>query len=461
MPQLLISAAHKSSGKTVVSTGLCAEFAARGLAVQPFKKGPDYIDPAWLALAARRPCFNLDFNIQSAREMTDMVATRSAAADLSLIEANKGLYDGVDPGGSDSNAALAKLLGCPVVLVIDCEGITRGIAPLLQGYSRFDHGVSIAGVILNRVGGARHHSKLVAAVRRYSDLPVLGSIARDQRLEVPQRHLGLIPSGEFDGASAALGKIRAAVAEQVDVAAVLELARPKQSAAAKPAPPPAPAAVLRLGVFRDGAFSFYYPDDLEEFERCGAELVFIDGLRDGVLPPVDALFIGGGFPETRAQALENNAALRNAVHDAVEDGMPAYAECGGLMYLARSISWNNARHRMCGVIKADAVMHPSPRGRGYVEFTETEAMPWPGAAGGRAYRAHEFHYSSLVNADDLEPTAMRLARGEGIGGGRDGIVYKNLLATYLHRRTCAADRWPQRFVQFAQTHRIRTTDEHK
>ncbi len=197
MAQLMISAAHKSSGKTSVSAGIAAALSRRGLKVQPFKKGPDYIDPMWLGRAAGRPCHNLDFNTMSAPEILALFARHGADAELSLIEGNKGLYDGVDPAGSDSNAALACLLGAPVVLVIDSRGMTRGIAPLLRGYRDFDEGVSIVGVILNQVGGPRHEAKLRAAVERYTELPVLGALWRDPALELSERHLGLVPSGQF------------------------------------------------------------------------------------------------------------------------------------------------------------------------------------------------------------------------------------------------------------------------
>lgn len=471
--RLLISAAHKSSGKTVVAAGLCAALKARGMEVRAFKKGPDYIDPQWLARACDRPCYNLDFNTQSHAEITATAAAHAAPpGGCTLIEGNKGLYDGVAADGVDSNAALAKLLGLPVVLVVDCDGITRGIAPLLQGYRAFDPQVALAGVILNQVGGERHRAKLTAAVETYTDLPVLGAVMRDARLALPERHLGLAPSAETDGAARHISDLREAVAAQVDLERLLR-------AVADAEPPPASGATmagaasdaasmapgdgrplhaaaapgdnggpLRLGVFRDRAFSFYYPDDLEDLERCGAELVFVDSLRDTRLPPVDGLFIGGGFPETQAAALEANAALRGEVARAINGGLPAYAECGGLMYLSRAITWRERRHSMCGVIAADTLMCERPQGRGLVEFSETANMPWPAIKGeAKTRRAHEFHHSRLVNAAAFD-TAYAVSRGDGLGGGRDGIVHKNLLASYLHRRATGDNRWTQRFTGF-------------
>ena len=458
--QFLVSATRKSSGKTVVSVGLCAELKARGGEIRAFKKGPDYIDPQWLAQASGHACYNLDFYTQSHEEIRALAAARSPAQGFSLIEANKGLFDGVAADGGDSNAALAKLLGIPVVLVVDCEGMTRGIAPLLQGYRAFDAEVTIAGVILNRVGGERHRAKLTAAVENYSDVPVLGAIMRDARLQLPERHLGLTPSAETDDAAQKIEDVREAVAAQVDVDLLLQavgasagtsVSGPRRAQGApviRPPPPDGKDDKIKLAVFKDQAFHFYYPDDLEDLERCGVELAFVDGLRDARLPPADGLFIGGGFPETQAAALQANGELRGDVARAIQRGLPAYAECGGLMYLSRGITWQGRRYEMCGAIEADTLMCDAPQGRGYVEFSETGHMPWPAAEDAPpAWRAHEFHHSRLVNAAPFD-TAYAVSRGAGLGDGSDGIVHKNLLASYLHRRATGAERWTSRFVRF-------------
>ena len=475
--RFIVSATRKSSGKTVVCAGLCAELKARGVEIHAFKKGPDYIDPQWLALASGHACYNLDFHTQSHDEIRALAAARTPAPGHGLIEANKGLFDGVAADGGDSNAALAKLLGAPVVLVVDCEGMTRGIAPLLQGYVGFDDEVTIAGVILNRVGGERHRAKLTAAACNYTDVPVLGAVMRDARLRLPERHIGLTPSAETDGAAQKIEDMREAIAAQVDVELLLQAvgtsvgasingARRAQDAAAAGAPSFAhdeqnERDKLTLAVFKDRAFSFYYPDDLEDLERCGVELAFVDGLRDARLPPADGLLIGGGFPETQAEALAANGELRGEVARAIRRGLPAYAECGGLMYLSRGIAWRGRRHEMCGVIEADTLMCDAPQGRGYVEFSETERMPWPAAQGAaRSRRAHEFHHSRLVNAVPFN-TAYAVSRGAGLGDGSDGIVYKNLLASYLHRRAAGGDRWTIRFARFMrQNTRARRRAQH-
>ena len=453
MNRVFISAAHKSSGKTTVCIGVCAALRARGHTVQPFKKGPDYIDPMWLGLAAGRPCYNLDAYLMSENEICDEFARRSRGADLAVIEGNKGLYDGLDLDGSNSNAALAALTGTPVVLVIDARGMTRGIAPLILGYQAFERNIRIAGVILNHLGGTRHEAKLRAVIKHYTDVPVLGAIQHDERMAIAERHLGLIPSNEAQAASARIGDIAAYIAAQVDLDQLLTLVG---QAAPLPALSPLPSAInrprVRIGIARDAAFGFYYPGDLDALQAAGAELVSFDTLHSAALPAVDGLFIGGGFPETQMDALSENRKLRRGVHDAIEAGMPVYAECGGLMYLARSIEWNGRSAAMVGVIPADIVMHPRPVGRGYVHLRETGQCRWPrtGAAGAPLIRAHEFHYSSVENLPPDVEFAYDVERGHGIDGRHDGIVYKNLLASYSHLRDVGSHHWAARFVDFVR-----------
>ena len=457
MAHLFISAAHKSSGKTTLSLGLAAAYKARGLCVQPFKKGPDYIDPLWLSLAAGRDCHNLDFNTQAPEEIRGEFARRMAGADLGLIEGNKGLYDGLALDGSNSNAALARLLQAPVVLVIDARGMTRGIAPLILGYQAFDPGIRIAGVILNRLGGRRHESKLRAVIAHYTAVPVLGAVQNSPELEIVERHLGLVPSNEHLAAQERLAAIAAQVAAQVDLDALHQAAA---SAPQSPVSPPALAAAtppgprVCIGIARDAAFGFYYPGDLEALEAAGAELHVFDALRDQRLPEMDGLFIGGGFPETHMAALEANAALRGELRAAIERGLPVYAECGGLMYLARGIEWQGERREMTGALPADVVMHERPQGRGYVRLRETAQAPWPLAAGGGAdIAAHEFHHSTLVNLDPAVPFAYEVLRGAGVDGRHDGLVWRNVLAQYAHQRDTAANPWAARFTAFVRTRR--------
>ena len=451
MSRLLISAAHKSSGKTTITLGLCAALADRGLAVQPFKKGPDYIDPMWLGQASGRPCHNLDFYCMSHAEILSTVGQYSADADISLIEGNKGLYDGLDLDGSNSNAALAKLTQSPVILVLDARGMTRGIAPLILGYQAFDPDIRIAGVILNQLGGSRHEAKLRSVIEHYTDVRVIGGVHRHPELEIIERHLGLIPSNEEDASTSRIRQIREIISGEVDLDALLTVAdsSPLQyepiSAVAT-----ATADRVRIAIAQDTAFGFYYPEDLIALEQAGAELVRINTLADTSLPDVDGLFIGGGFPETQMQALSANVAMREQVRAAIANGLPAYAECGGLMYLCRSLRWQGLHYEMTGVIPADCVMHERPQGRGYVRLRETAAMPWAGPRPDGEIAAHEFHYSALENITEPLTFAYDVMRGAGVDGDHDGIVINNLLASYTHMRDTRQHHWARRFVDYAR-----------
>ncbi len=449
MNRMLISAAHKSSGKTMVSIGLCAALTARGHNVQPFKKGPDYIDPMWLGLASGNPCRNIDPYLM---EHDDIVATFARhSAEINLVEGNKGLYDGLALDGSNSNAAMAKLLDLPVVLVLDSRGMTRGIAPLILGYQAFDKEINIAGVILNNVGGARHEKKLRDIIEHYTDVKVIGAIHHDTRLSIDERHLGLMPSNESHVATAKVKQIGEAIAEQVDLDLLLQLSRKSalpllHKAEVSPLPF---GDKLRIGIARDRAFGFYYADDLDALEAAGAELVPFDTLQDAKLPEVDAMFIGGGFPETSAAELEANSSLRAEIKHAIENGMPTYAECGGLMYLSRGIEYQGRNYQMVGAIPGDVVMHDKPIGRGYVHLREDNSHPWPSSdVATRQIKAHEFHYSSLENLPANSQFAYHVERGYGIANKRDGLVLHNMLASYTHLRTVGSCYWATRFVAF-------------
>ncbi|MDH5425037.1 MAG: hydrogenobyrinic acid a,c-diamide synthase (glutamine-hydrolyzing) [Gammaproteobacteria bacterium] len=453
MSHLLISAAHKSSGKTTISIGLCAALTARGNIVQPFKKGPDYIDPLWLGRATGRACHNLDFYTMDRDEIKHEFVQQSAGSDIQLIEGNKGLYDGLDLDGSNSNAALANLLNAPVVLVIDARGMTRGIAPLILGYQAFDRDIRIGGVILNQVGGSRHESKLRNVIEYYTDVKVLGAVQRDERLNIDERHLGLMPSNEFKQVSQKIELLSTAVKDQVDLDRVIGLA-------ATAAPVAEDNVIdmiagfkadnIKIGIVKNEAFGFYYPGDIEAFQHCGVEIVEIDTIVDSSLAEIDGLFIGGGFPETMLDELEANQSMRQDIKCAIDDGLPVYAECGGLMYLARNISWQGKSAKMVGCIPADVVMNDKPQGRGYVQLAVTENFDWPidSTERERVISAHEFHYSSLHGLPGDSKFAFDVKRGVGITGNKDGYRYKNLLACYSHMRDSRQNHWVTRFVQY-------------
>jgi cobyrinic acid a,c-diamide synthase len=400
--------------------------------------------------------------LSSPEELQTEFSRYGSDADICLVEGNKGLYDGLDLKGSNSNAALAKLLDLPVILVLDARGMTRGIAPLILGYQAFDRDLKIAGVILNKLGGHRHESKLRAVIEHYTDIKVLGAVQDDPRLVLIERHLGLMPANEATNANQKIQLIAAAVRDQVDLDRLLQL-----TATAVPLPPASALQIstelpVRIAVARDAAFGFYYAADLDALRHAGAELCFFDSLHDTKLPVCDGLLIGGGFPESFLTELEANVSLRENIRQSVVDGLPTYAECGGLMYLSRRIRRDNQSAEMVGVIPGDIVMHPKPIGRGYVILEKTANHPWPDSDSetvvapphtGSVLHAHEFHYSSLEGLPADTTYAYNVRRGHGVDGVSDGIVQGNLLASYTHLRATAGCDWPQKFVRFIRQHR--------
>jgi cobyrinic acid a,c-diamide synthase len=456
MPRVFISAAHKSSGKTTLTLGLCAALHERGHAVQAFKKGPDYIDPLWLGMAAQHPCYNLDFHMMQRSEIEQQFARAAANKRISLIEGNKGLYDGLDLDGSNSNAALAKLLGAPVVLVIDARGMTRGVAPLILGYQAFDRDIRIGGVILNNLGGSRHESKLRAVIEHYTDVEVIGAVQHDASMQIAERHLGLVPANEQDVARMRIRNVGERVAAQVDLDRLLTIAdsAPDLNVALAPEAG-ASAERVRIGIAHDQVFGFYYSEDLDSLRAANADLVEFDTLHTQTLPDVDGLIIGGGFPEMFMTALEANTSLRTEIRLAIEAGLPTYAECGGLMYLSKSINWKGTTRQMVGVVPGDTVMHERPVGRGYAQLQPTGDDRWQETA---PIPAHEFHYSSLENLPADSIYAYQVKRGHGIDGQHDGYQQHNLLAGYVHRRGTGAQGWIAPFLNQVRAHKAHTTN---
>ncbi len=453
-PRLVLGAPQGRSGKTTVTLGLCAALAARGLVVQPFKKGPDYIDPSWLTEAAGRACRTLDpFFLTSEAALRRAFCQGAGQADLCLVEGNHGLYDSLDDLGSSSTAAVARALLAPVLLVVNAARMSRSVAALVAGYQHFEPDTAIAGVVLNNVAQSRHETKLRQAIEIHCHLPVVGALPRSEALTIPDRHLGLVPRAENDGLIPAIEACRQAAERYMDLEAILALA-----AAAPPWPAEAPVTPVmdqsgppvRLGVIRDRAFTFYYPENLEALAEAGATLVFIDALQDGGLPDLDGLYIGGGFPEIFMEELAANTSLRAAVRRAAEGGLPIYAECGGLMYLSRRIVWEGRAVEMVGALPCDVEMTARPQGHGYV-LAEV-AGPNPFLPAGTQIRGHEFHNSRISNLTESLPAAYRLARGRGLGDGRDGLVYRNILASYTHLHASGSPDWAVGLVARARTY---------
>ncbi|MCK4939859.1 MAG: cobyrinate a,c-diamide synthase [Rhodospirillaceae bacterium] len=459
MARVFFSAAHKSSGKTTISVGVASALALRGKDVRPFKKGPDYIDPMWLGNAAGHPCYNLDFHTQETDEIKSLFIAKTSGSDIAIIEGNKGLHDGMDVEGIDSNAHLAKELDAPVVLVIDARGMTRGVAPLILGMQQFDTDVKIGGVILNFVGGPRHEAKLRNVIERYTDVEVIGAVHRNPDIAMTERHLGLIPSNEIAEAKSHIELIGKTIAEEVDIDKVLQIAGTAPALTgmtANTADKIKNDADIIIAIARGAAFGFYYPDDLEALENAGASLVFFNPESETSLPKCDGLIIGGGFPETRIKELSANKQLLTSIQNAINNGLPTYAECGGMMYLSKSISWNGETAPMVGVVPGNAVMTTRPQGRGYIVLAANDTLPWPGKmAGMDNIPAHEFHYSLMENMGSGHDFSYEVVRGQCLNG-RDGFVLNNMLAGYAHMRNTSRSPWVEGFTSFVRAHTHKT-----
>lgn len=458
IPRIVVAAPRGRSGKTAVSVGLCAAFRGRGLRVQPFKRGPDFIDPSWLSAAAGRPCRNLDVYLMGEEQVLTRFAQGCQEADLALVEGAMGLFDSLNDEGLGSTAHVARLLWSPVILVVDTSRMTRSVAALVQGYTNFDPRVRLAGVILNNVSGDRHEAKLRRALERHTDVPVLGAIPRRQNLTITQRHLGLIPQTEHGDHKTLLDLLCRAALDHVDLDAVLAIAQSAPPCSGEPAFLRAPPRRIvpiterpNIGVAADTAFSFYYPSNLEALAAAGANLLRVDTLKDQSLPPVDALYLGGGFPEMFMAEVEANVALRDAIRMRAQTGLPIYAECGGLMYLAESIRWGTRLAKMTGVLPIQVEVTDRLQGHGYVRLRTLSNNPWFEA--GEIIRGHEFHHSRLSGTGHLQ-FGYRIERGTGIDGTHDGLVQGRILASYAHLHVGSVPTWATRFVDLALTYRL-------
>ncbi len=438
--RIVISAPHGRSGKTTVSIGLSAALSRRGLRVQSFKKGPDYIDTSWLTTASKNQCRNLDLFLMGEDGVKNLFGLASQDADISIIEGNTGLYDSMDIEGKNSTANLARVLDAPVILVVDTARMTRSIAALINGYVNFEPDINIKGIILNNVSGQRHEAKLRVAIEKYSNVEIVGCIPRNPLLNIPERHLGLIPQIEKSEFIPAIEKIGSIVEENVDIDRIIEISRnapPLNFWDLNPKSEIRNLKSIKIGVAMDRAFSFYYPENLEALKNTGAEIVFFNTLEDRFLPDVDALYIGGGFPEVFMDELEGNESLRRDIKNAVDCDMPVYAECGGLMYLSRSITWNGKTRKMVGAIPCDTEMTKRLQAHGYVILQDKNNGP--------EIRGHEFHYSRVRNLGRVS-FLYNVIRGKGIDGRHDGIVYKNVIASYSHLHAVGTPQWAEGFV---------------
>ncbi|WP_180326693.1 cobyrinate a,c-diamide synthase [Raoultibacter phocaeensis] len=524
IPRIMIAAPHGRSGKTVITLGLLRALRRRGLLVQPFKKGPDYIDPGWHAAAVGGVSRNLDLFFMSPAQIREVVFECACGSDVGVIEAAMGLFDGLDVEGSGSSAKIACETATPVVLVVDVTRMTRTAAALVLGCQTFDPAVTIAGVILNKVRGKRQRDLVTEAIERYCGIPVVGAVPKDALMTVPDRHLGLVTSAESAERDRVLDGIAEVIEASVDLDAVLAIARaaeplagegfgggagavgergrpgaasapdcaremhapaaPGQPCATSAVPPEQPCATIAvmrdqgthaaatpeqlcattavppeqsrttIAVMRDQVFSFYYPENLAALERAGAQLRFVQSLGDEALPEeVDGLYIGGGFPEEFAAELEANEALRRSIRSRAEAGLPIFAECGGLMYLGRTLRCGDAVFEMVGALGLDTVMHDRQTAHGYAQGVIEEPCAW--LSPGTVLVGHEHHHSQAVNLDPDLCLSCNLGRGNGIAEGRDGACAHTVVAGYLHVNALASPGWAPSFVAAAQAYRER------
>jgi len=469
-PRILISALRGGAGKTIVSIGITAAWRKSGKHITPFKKGPDYIDAGWLSLAAGRPCYNLDTFLVKKPRIIQSFLSHSTKDGISVIEGNRGLYDGIDIHGTTSTAELAKLLKAPVALCIDCTKSTRTMAAAVLGCLKFDPDVDIKGVILNRVAGSRHENVLRKNIEQYCDIPVLGAIPKLDWEKFPERHLGLVPTPEHGCAMDAVNDAARIVARYLDLDALAEV-----STNAGPLPVPEGAiGTIRfedgirhsrgsevsaslgsapvIGIIKDSAFQFYYPENIEALQAAGAETMMISPFTTDIIPQVDALYIGGGFPETHAQELANNATFRRQLKDLAEKGLPIYAECGGLMYLGEELVLDEGTFPMAGVLPVVFGFSKKPQGHGYTVVSVEHENPYYKI--GSEIKGHEFHYSKVLEWRGTDQDlAFGMKRGAGFINKRDGVCYKNVLATYTHIHALGTPLWAEAMVRNAMAYK--------
>ena len=448
IPRIVLAAPQSSSGKTTVVTGILAVLNKKGLKVQPFKIGPDYIDPSYHAIAADRPGHNLDTWLVDKKKISQLFAGYSYNADMAVVEGVMGLYDGGQNGVS-STAELAKILKAPVILVINCRSMGDSAAALALGFKTYDKDVDFAGVILNCLGSATHEQMIRDAMQKL-EIPVFGAIRRDDEMKMPERHLGLTPAGEKD-TTEKIAYIAEKIAAQVDLPGIIKIAQ------AAPAVSFTESEVLpeinktvKIAVARDKAFSFYYAAGLDVLKSLGAQIEFFSPIADKKLPECDAVILGGGFPELFVDELSQNASMLESLRQADASGMPIYAECGGFMYLMQTIKdFDGKVWKMAGIIPAHAVMQRKLQTVGYVTAQAVGNNIL--MADGKTIHGHEFHFSVQENPDDDStfPWAFVFTKNRTNAQYKAGYSRNNVLASYLHLHFFGAVSAAKQFVQKA------------
>lgn len=449
IPRVIIGSHKGGAGKTILTLSLISLFKDQGYKVAPFKKGPDYIDAGWLGKVANSSCRNLDLFLFGESDNLYSFYKGSKNHDLAIVEGNRGLFDGVDIEGSCSTESLAKLLKAPVIMVLDCTKATRSMAALLKGFIEFDPEVNIRGVILNNIATSRHESIIKNSIEKYTQAKVLGVIPRIKDL-IKERHLGLITSLEEDVKF--VENLKEQVKNMIDLQEIFKIA-----SSAPPLLIPLPkldrenSFGIKIGVFYDSAFQFYYPENLEALRDYGAELVFLNSFETKSIPSdISALYLGGGFPEIYAEKLAENDSFKRELKFLIEEGMPVYAECGGLLFLGEEMEWQEKKFPMTGILPIKFKISKKPYGHGYVKAKVVGNNPFYPL--GEIIKGHEFHYSYPyeMNLTKNMEFVFQLEKGVGFNGKRDGIAYKNLLACYTHIHFFSVKFWAYNFLKLAQ-----------
>ena len=444
IPRIVIAATQSGSGKTTIVTGLLAALRQKGLSVQSFKIGPDYIDPGYHELASGRPGHNLDSWLLPAGRMKDIFIRSAVSADVAVIEGVMGLYDG-GRGGISSTAEVAKLLKAPVLLVIDAKSMGASAAAIAMGFRDYDSEVELAGILLNRLGSDTHETMVTEAVEKVG-IPVFGAVHREDGLKMPERHLGLLPVGENEERQV-VDRIGKAVASQVKLDEILRLAQSAVPLELNSVEKERPAGdTVKIAVARDEAFSFYYPESLRVLEDLGGEMLEFSPLHDDVLPEADGLILGGGFPEMFAEALQRNESMRHSIKAAADKGMPVYGECGGFMYLMEGLrDFSGREYAMTGVLPGVAKMNEKLQMVGYVtaELRENTIL----GRKGTQFRGHEFHFSSECGGEEACPRAFTFTRLRNGAVYPAGFVKGNVVGSYLHLHFAGCPDAAEHFVE--------------
>ena len=458
LPRIIIAGTNSGVGKTILTSGIISAMRKRGVNVQAFKTGPDYIDPTYHSEASGKACVNLDSWLLPKCAIMELFMRRARDADLSVIEGVMGLYDGLKDTELGSTAHLAKMLNCPVILILDARSMSRSAAAVALGYREFDRKINMAGIILNNTAGVNHYNYIRSAIEKEVGIPVLGHMPRYRDLKLSERHLGLVPLGEKKLHTGFCQQLLKLIDANIDVAGLFEIAgraRPLPRAKDKLFRKAPPRDRITIAIAKDEAFNFYYQDNLDLLMQFGADIVTFSPLKDGKLPDgANGLYIGGGFPENFASGLSKNKSLRRSIRQKAKAGLPIYAECGGLMYLVDSLTdHEKIKFPMVGIFKCSVSMGDRLHRMGYVNL-QVMRDTILGKQGDRN-RAHLFHWSRLGNVPKNTSFAYKLEKGKD-NVFYDGLMTKNVLASYAHLHFASNRKFARNFInncrQFKASH---------